>query len=115
MLDRRPVTTDCGHLLCELIGRSCSLATGRSRGCRPNVSSKIVAPEVIEEVRALLGLIDPDVRDAAVITAAGRLAAILRREARDDRPLLAYFRIEEPELVPALARLVTRSSRTSPG
>jgi hypothetical protein len=102
------VTTDCGHLLCELIDRSCSLATGRSRGCRPNLVSKIVAPEVVEEVRALLAVIDPDVRDERVHKAAVRLAEIMRREARDDRHLLAYARIEEPELAPALARLCLR-------
>jgi hypothetical protein len=126
------VTTDCGHLLCELIdrsadrsagrsadhaagrsadhaaGRSCRLATGRSRGCRPNLGSKIVAPEIVEEVRALLAVIDPEARDERVHAAAVRLAEIMRREARDDRPLLAYARIEEPELAPALARLCLR-------
>jgi hypothetical protein len=102
------VTTDCGHLLCELIDRSCSLATGRSRGCRPNLASKIVAPEIVEEVRSLLAVIDPDVRDERVRKAAIRLAEIVRREALDDRPLLAYARIEEPELAPALERLCVR-------
>jgi hypothetical protein len=105
------VATDCGHLLCELIDRSCSLATGRSRGCRPNLGSKTVAPDVVEEVRALLAVIDPDVRpvrDQRVQKAAVRLAEILRREALDDRHLLAYARIEEPELAPALARLCLR-------
>jgi hypothetical protein len=105
---RNAVTTACGHLLCELIDRSCSLATARSRGCRPNVVSKIVAPEVVDEVRALLAVIDPDVRDERVRTAAVRLADIMRREARDDRNLLAYVRIDEPELAPALARLCVR-------
>lgn len=104
----RDVTIDCGHLLCELIDGSCSLATGRSRGCRPNLASKTIAPDVLEEVRALLAVIDPDVRDERVQKAAVRLAAIMRREARDDRPLLAYARIEEPELAPALARLCVR-------
>lgn len=99
---------DCRHLLCEIIDRPCSLATGRSRGCRPNLGSKIVAPDVVDEVRALLSVIDPDVRDERVRTAAVRLAEILRREARDDRPLLAYARIEEPELAPALERLCVR-------
>jgi hypothetical protein len=102
------VANDCGHLLCALIDGSCSLATGRSRGCRPNLATKTIAPEVVEEVRALLAVIDPDVRDDRVHKAAVRLAAILRREARDDRPLLAYARIEEPELAPALARLCLR-------
>ena len=102
------MTIDCGHLLCELIDRGCSLATGRSRGCRPNLGSKQVAPEVVDEVRALLAAIDPAIRDERVRAAAVRLAEILRREALDDRPLLAYPRIEEPELAPALARLCVR-------
>jgi len=102
------MTTDCRHLLCELIDGPCSLATGRSRGCRPNLVSKSVAPDVVEEVRALIAVIDPDVRDERVQKAAIRLAAIMRREARDDRHLLAYARIEEPELAPALARLCLR-------
>ena len=102
------MTTDCGHLLCELIDRSCSLATGRSRGCRPNLASKTVAPDVVDEVRALLAAIDPDARDERVQSAAVRLAEIMRREARDDRPLLAYARIEEPELAPALEWLCVR-------
>ena len=102
------VTTACGHLLCELIDRSCSLATGRSRGCRPNLGVKSIAPDVVEEVRALLAVIDPEVRDERVQKAAVRLAEIMRREARDDRHLLAYARIEEPELAPALERLCRR-------
>jgi hypothetical protein len=102
------MTTDCGHLLCELIGGPCSLATRRSRGCRPNLVSKHVAPEIVDEVRALVALIDPDVRDDRIHRAAVRLAEIMRREALDDRPLLAYARIEEPELAPALERLCLR-------
>lgn len=102
------MTSECGHLLCDLIGRSCSLAAGRSRGCRPNLAAKTVAPEVIEEVRALLAVIDPDAHDDRVQRAAVRLAQIMRRETLDDRPLLAYLRIEEPELAPALARLCVR-------
>lgn len=102
------MTTGCRHLLCELIGGPCSLALHRSRGCRPNPVSKQVAPEIIDEVRALLAVIDPDVRDDRGHQAAVRLAEILRREALDDRPLLAYARSEEPELAPALARLCVR-------
>lgn len=98
----------CGHLLCELIGGSCSLATGRSRGCRPGLGSKTIAPEVVEEVRALLAVIDPDARDERVRLAAARLAEIIRREARDDRHLLAHVRSDEPELAPALDRLCLR-------
>ncbi len=102
------MTPDCGHLLCELIGGPCSLATGRSRGCRPNLGARTVAPAILDEVRALLAVIDPDVRDEPARTAAIRLAGIVRREAMDDRPLLAQVRIEEPELAPALARLCLR-------
>lgn len=102
------MTPDCGHLLCELIGGSCSLATGRSRGCRPNLASKVVAPDVFEEVRALLAVIDPGVRDERVQAAAVRLAQIIRREALEDRLLLAHIRTDEPDLAPALARLVVR-------
>jgi hypothetical protein len=100
---------DCGHLLCELIGDgACSIASNRSRGCRPGLAPKGIALDVFEEVRALLDAIDPDVRDDGARTAAVRLAAIIRREARDDRHLLAQVRIDEPELAPALARLCQR-------
>lgn len=99
---------DCGHLLCELIERPCSLATGRSRGCRPGLAAKNVAPEVFEEVRALLAAIDPDVRDERGRVAAVRLAAIIRREALEDRHLLVHARMDEPDLAPALERLCVR-------
>jgi hypothetical protein len=117
------VTTDCGHLLCELTelterpeppersAGSCGLATRRSRGCRPNLASKQIAADVVEEVRALLAVIDlyvPGMRSEQVKRAAVRLAAIVRREALDDRHLLAYARSEEPELAPALERLCVR-------
>ena len=108
MLWRGLVTLECGHLLCELIEGSCSLATGRSRGCTPGLASKQIAADVFDEVRGLLAVIDPDVRDDRVRAAALRLAEIIRREARDDRPLLAQARIEEPELAPALERLCAR-------
>lgn len=100
--------SDCDHLLCELIDARCSLATHRSRGCRPNLNSKSIAPAVLDEVRALLATIDPDVRDERVRVAAVRLAAIIRREELEDRHLLAQLRIEEPELAPSLARLCLR-------
>jgi hypothetical protein len=99
---------DCGHLLCELIGGTCSIATGRSRGCRPGLTSKLVAPEVFDEVRELLAVIDPEARDERVRTAAVRLAEIIRREAREDRSLLAIARTDEPELAAALATLCLR-------
>lgn len=102
------MASDCRHLLCELIGGSCSLATGRSRGCRPSLAARTIAPGVFDEVRELLAIIDPDVRDDRVHAAAVRLAEIVRREARDDRHLLAHARSDEPELVPALEKLCLR-------
>lgn len=106
------MTPACGHLLCELVGGTCSLATGRSRGCRPGVFAREVAPEVFDEVRALLGVIERRAADGAVDApvhaAAVRLAAIARREAREDRHLVAHARVDEPELAPALERLCLR-------
>jgi hypothetical protein len=98
----------CGHLLCELLEGSCSLATGRSRGCTPGLAPKTIAPDVFDEVRALLPAINPDMRDEQCLTAAARLAEIIRREAREDRHLLAHARSDEPELVVALERLCVR-------
>jgi hypothetical protein len=100
--------TACGHPLCELIGGSCSLATGRSRGCRPGLASKTVEPDVFEEVRALVTAIDLEHPDERAREAAVRLAAIIRREARDDRLLVVIARTDEPDLAPALARLCLR-------
>lgn len=96
----------CGHPLCELIGGDCSLAITRSRGCRPNVNAKSVAPEIFDEVRGLLAVIDP--ADPATRAQAIRLAAIVRREALDDRHLIAHVRSDEPELSAALERLCLR-------
>ena len=95
---------DCGHLLCNIIdgNRTCSIATGRSRGCTPGIAAKTIAPEVFEEVRALLAVVDTDP------AAAVRLAEIIRREARDDRHVLAHARTDEPDLVPDLERLCLR-------
>jgi len=93
----------CGHLLCELIGDgACSLATNRSRGCRPQLAAREVAPEMFAEVRELVAVIERR-RDAAV-----RLAQIIRREALDDRNLVVLARDEDPELAAALARLCVR-------
>lgn len=98
------IATGCGHPLCELIGGACSLAIHRSRGCRQNVTAPDIAPEVFDEVRSLLATIDATAdRDAAI-----RLAAIIRREALDDRQLLVHARHDEPELVPAIERLCLR-------
>ena len=72
------------------------------------MAPKSVALDVFEEVRALLAVIDPDVRDDRGHAAAVKLAAIMRREAREDRNVLAQVRADEPELAPALARLCVR-------
>jgi hypothetical protein len=100
--------TECGHPLCELIATSpaCSIATGRSRGCTPGLTERTIAPAVFDEVRELLVAIER--RDGSTRAAAVRLAEIIRREARDDRQLLAHARIDEPELVPALEALCVR-------
>lgn len=99
----------CGHLVCELIGEAdCSIATGRSRGCTPSLGPKEIAAELFDEVRELLAVIDPTAPSEAVRTAAIRLAEIVRREARQDRHLLAQVRTDEPELAPALERLCLR-------
>ena len=98
--------SSCRHPICELIGDAgCSIASGRSRGCTPGISAKTIDPSVFEEVRALLSKIEEGDRDAAT-----RLAAIVRREARDDRNLLAHARDDEPELAPRLAALLVRRS-----
>jgi hypothetical protein len=100
----------CGHLLCELIDGPCSLATGRSRGCTPGLGPKTIDPDVFDEIRTLLGVIDLDVRDDHVRAAAVRLAEIIRREARNDRLVLVQARDDEPDLVPALERLCVRAT-----
>ena len=102
------MSPDCRHLLCELIGGSCSLATNRTRGCRPGLTPKAVAPELFDEVRELVALIDPQACDERSRLAAARLARIIRREALDDRNLVAIARDEEPELGAALAALCIR-------
>ena len=97
----------CEHPLCELIADgTCSIATGRSRGCRPGLYPATVAPEVFDEVRALIAVIDAN--DERVRVAAIQLAEIVRREAREDRSLVAAAREDEPELAPALSRLCLR-------
>ena len=102
------MASDCGHLLCDLVGGSCSLATGRSRGCTAAITARTISPEVFDEVRALLAAIDPDTGGEPSRAAAVRLAEIIRREAREDRQLLVHARRDEPDLVPALERLCVR-------
>jgi hypothetical protein len=55
----------CGHRLCELVGEGCSLAVTRSRGCHASGWATAVAPELLDEVRALLARIDANDRAAA--------------------------------------------------
>lgn len=94
----------CRHPICELIGDdACSIASGRTRGCTPGLAAKTIDPPVFDEVRALLFAIASGDRDAAI-----RLAAIVRREAREDRHLLAHARDEDPELATQLAELLVR-------
>ena len=94
----------CRHRLCELIGDgACSIASGKSRGCTPGLASRTTDPAVFDEVRTLLVAITAGDRDAAT-----RLATIVRREARDDRNMLANARDDEPELADQLAELLVR-------
>ena len=109
----------CRHPLCQLIGGACSLAAGVGRGCRAGPRpTRTFAPEVVDEVRALLAQLDPaqlappDGR-ARQIVAATRLAAIARREARDDRALLALA--GDDELEPSLRARLVALCRRAPG
>ncbi len=96
--------SSCGHRLCELIGEAgCAIASGRSRGCTPALSVKTIDAAVFDEVRALVAAVATNDRGAAL-----RLAAIVRREAREDRNLLALAREDEPELAAQLAELLVR-------
>lgn len=94
----------CRHPICELIADGgCAIASGRSRGCTPGLASKTIDLAVFVEVRALLAAIAAGDRDAAI-----RLAAIVRREAREDRNLLAQARDDEPDLGKPLAELLLK-------
>jgi len=98
------VMPSCRHPICALIGEdACSIATGRTRGCTPGLAAKTIGAPVFDEVRALLTAIATGDRGAAI-----RLAAIVRREAREDRNLLAHARDDEPELAAQLAELLVR-------
>lgn len=98
------VMSSCGHPICKLLGEdACSIASGRTRGCTPALTAKTIGSPVFDEVRALLPAIAAGDRDAA-----SRLAAIVRREAREDRNLLAHARDDEPELAAQLAALLLR-------
>jgi hypothetical protein len=96
--------SSCRHPICELVGDgACSIGSGRSRGCTPGLAAKTTDPAVFDELRSLLAAIETGDRDAAI-----RLAAIVRREAREDRNLLAHARDDDPELAPRLAELLVR-------
>ena len=96
--------SSCRHPICILIGDgACSIASGRSRGCTPGLAAKTVDPSMLDEVRALLHAITAGDRDAAIA-----FAAIVRREAREDRNLLAQTRDDAPELAAQLAPLLLR-------
>jgi hypothetical protein len=96
--------SSCRHPICKLIGEdACSIASGRTRGCTPALAAKTIDPPVFDEVRTLLPAIATGDRDAAI-----RLAAIVRREAREDRNLLAQARDDAPELAAQLAELLLR-------
>jgi hypothetical protein len=98
------VMSSCGHPICELIGEdACSIASGRSRGCTPGLAARTIDPFVFDEVRALLTALATGDRDAAI-----RIAAMVRREAREDRNLLAQARDDDPELAAQLAELLVR-------
>lgn len=98
----------CRHPLCELIGGPCSLATHRSRGCRPSLAASKTSPEVFDEVRALLPTVEHSDASEERRAAAIRLAALVRREALDNRNLVMLASDDEPDLGPALARLCRR-------
>lgn len=109
--------TRCGHPLCQLLGDECSLAAGRSRGCRtgPRTATPF-GPELIEEVGTLLTQLGPPPPpgDAGAAerqrAAAARLAFLFRREARNDRNLLRLAAEDElePELRARLEALCRR-------
>lgn len=104
----------CGHHLCALLGGACSLLAGVSHGShagpRPRTTIELA---VYDEIRALLPAIAVDA--AGVLPAgpgrdaAARLAAIIRREAREGRGVLGQARLDEPELAGRLEPLCRRA------
>jgi hypothetical protein len=96
----------CAHRLCDLIGGTCSLTVSRSRGCRPNLVSRDVAPDVIDQVRVLVTKVQSGDRPSAV-----ELARIVRREALDERNLVAIARRDDLDFADALAALCVRRRR----
>jgi hypothetical protein len=75
------MTATCGHPLCALIGGSCSITAGRSRGCTPGLAEKAIAPDVFDEIRALLPRIDRRHHPARSARRSQRGAARARRRA----------------------------------
>jgi hypothetical protein len=110
----------CRHLLSEIVEGStpistpedivpaCSLAFVRSRGCTPGTFAKELAPAVFDEVKTLLSQIDPDNRTEEAKVAATRLAQIVRREAMEERNLLALVRAEDTDVAASLMPLLAR-------
>jgi hypothetical protein len=101
----------CGHPLCQLVGDGCSLASGVSRGCQ--MGPRQVAPfeaELVDEVSALLAQLGSAASATDLRAAATRLAFLFRREARNDRNLLALAAEDElePELRTRLLSLCRR-------
>jgi len=90
-----------------------------SRGCRTGLRPPAeIDPEVYDEIAALLGVLEPvqpgGLTPGPAMDAAVRLAAIIRREARDGRSVLAQARRNEPAVVPSLERLCVRSGADKP-
>lgn len=112
--------TRCGHPLCQLLGGDCSLSARLSRGCRTGPrTAPPFEPELIDEVRTLLAQLGPPPPGEAPSApshadrqraAATRLAFVFRREARNDRNLLALTDDDElePELRARLDQLCRR-------
>jgi hypothetical protein len=67
------------------------------------LAARTIEAAVFDEVRTLLAAVATGQRDAAI-----RLAAIVRREAREDRNLLAQAHDDAPELARQLADLLVR-------
>jgi hypothetical protein len=72
------------------------------------LAEKLLEPDLLDEVRDLVAAIDPEARDARTREAAARLAALVRREALEDRNLVTLVAGDDPDLAPALARLCFR-------
>jgi hypothetical protein len=89
-----------------------------SRGCGTGPRPRTIEPEVYDEIGALLVVLEPvrpgGLMPGPAMAAAVRLAAIIRREARDGCSVLALARRAEPDLVASLERLCVRSAAGVP-